>query len=105
MLRCRHFVEHLPYFGQRTHCGGQWIKHQGLHCCLTVLIEQSLHHQLVNHHMGAVERGELRREVAKGNRPNPIAINQAGDLHTAITGQIFNQSAIKKIAVDHLRPV
>ncbi len=55
--------------------------------------------------MSAVERGELRWKATKRNRLNPISINQTGNLYTPITGQIFDQSAITNITVDHLRLV
>lgn len=85
-LRLCHLIEHLPDFPRRAHCRREWVEHQRVHRGLAVFIEHPLHHEIVDHHMGAIERGKLCGQPSEVDWPHSIPIDQAGYFDTAALG-------------------
>lgn len=82
---------------QETSAG--WF--QRLHRRFAVLGEQGLHQQIVDDHMGGVQRGERRGQRAEMEWLHAVPVHQARYLHAAIARQIFDQPAIAHVAVNH----
>src|SRR5579884_2282343 len=100
---CRpHFVEERADLRWRAYGGSEGIEQERITGGFFVALYQRLCHQLVDSHMGAVERRQLFRQGAEMDGLNAVAIHQAGDLDTAIR-QVIDQVGIAHIAIYHGR--
>ena len=53
--------------------------------------ERGLHDQALDVDVGAVECGQLRRQIADGGRLDAAGVDQAGHLHAAAGRQVVDQ--------------